>query len=452
MTNYLILLTIILLLGFTSAIQIQDEAVNNVIIYEYNQPAKFDLYISQADPGQYNIYTLTDVSLQPKAPFNLGPGTNKLELYVFPTQSLNERGYYSFSYTLQKESGEKFDDTLTIKIQELKDAIEISSDAINPETGEITFYIKNKENLKLENIKARFKSILFDTEKTFDLEPKEKTYITLDVEDKDLATTTAGSYIIKAEFETDKGTTEVQGRMYLGAKKGITSQEDSSGLIINTKTYTKINSGNTYELVKITSEKNMISRLFTSFNHEPQIVDRQGTKVTYTWNKELEPGEVYVVKVRTNYIFPLIILISAILIILGFTRYVKTNIEVSKSVSPVKTKGGEFALRVNISVKARKNIENASLIDKIPPVVKIYEKFTSMEPTKVDHKNRRIQWDIGELAAGEERSFSYIIYSKVGVVGKFSLPEALVVFEKDEEVHEVFSDRVFWLAEQSGED
>ena len=56
------------------------------------------------------------------------------------------------------------------------------------------------------------------------------------------------------------------------------------------------------------------------------------------------------------------------------------------------------------------------------------------------------------MSAGEERIFSYMVYSTVGVVGKFSLPQALAVFEKDGQIHEVESNTVYFLAEQLAKD
>jgi hypothetical protein len=53
------------------------------------------------------------------------------------------------------------------------------------------------------------------------------------------------------------------------------------------------------------------------------------------------------------------------------------------------------------------------------------------------------------LEAGEVRSLSYIVYSKVGIVGKFSLPRALAVFEKDGNLHEINSNNVFFMNEQT---
>ena len=71
-----------------------------------------------------------------------------------------------------------------------------------------------------------------------------------------------------------------------------------------------------------------------------------------------------------------------------------------------------------------------------------------VQPDKIDTQNRRIHWNIGDLNAGEERVFTYIIYSKVGVVGKFSLPEALTVFERNGNMHEVESNKVFFMSDQ----
>jgi hypothetical protein len=125
----------------------------------------------------------------------------------------------------------------------------------------------------------------------------------------------------------------------------------------------------------------------------------------------------------------------------------------TKSVSPVKTQSGQFALRVRIHVKARKRVENVSIIDRVPGIVQIHEKFDSiLRPSKIDTKNKRIQWDLGELAAGEERMLSYVIYSTVGVVGTFSLPRTLAVFEKAGEIHELESNAVFFMAEQRAQD
>ena len=237
--------------------------------------------------------------------------------------------------------------------------------------------------------------------------------------------------------------------MYLGEKKGITSTEDKSGLLIVTETITKINVGNVVENIEIKLNRNIFSRLFTTFSIEPTTVERNGLMIEYTWMKQkLNPTDVYVVKATTNYIVPFLIIIVAILALFGFKRFSETKLEIKKSVSHVKTKNGEFALKIILSLKAKKDIENVTLIDKVPPIVKIYKKFGMVKPDKIDAESRRIHWHIGDLNAGEERVFTYIVYSKVGVIGKFSLPEALGVFEKDGKIHEIDSNKVFFMSAQ----
>ncbi len=43
---------------------------------------------------------------------------------------------------------------------------------------------------------------------------------------------------------------------------------------------------------------------------------------------------------------------------------------------------------------------------------------------------------------------SYIVYSKIGVLGKFALPSTTAVYERAGEVHETTSNRAFFVAEQ----
>ena len=442
-------LLLIVLISTASALVISDEAINNVIIPEFNQPAKFELTIAGAEEGSYNIYTLTDVKILPASSFALGPGSKKVEIYIYPTEALEIRGHYSFSYFLKKSDGENYEDSLSVKVVDLKDAVQINSDSNDPSLNKIDFYVRNLENAKLEEIKATFSSVFFDEfEYVFDLEPYEKREFSVPVDGERMKKISAGSYIVSADFETDDGVEELEGKIYLGEKKGVEIQEDSSGILVRTETITKINIGNVQEVVTTKIKKNIFTRLFSSFNQEPDLVDREDFTITYSWTRTLKPAEIFVIKTKTNYIFPILILILFVLIVIGIKRYVQTVVEINKSVTHVRTKGGEFALKVKLILEARREVENVSLIDKIPAVVKVYEKFGTIRPDLIDTKNRRLKWDIGNLAAGEERAFSYMVYSKVGIVGKFSLPPATAVFEKNDQIHEVESNHVFFLSAQ----
>jgi hypothetical protein len=207
--------------------------------------------------------------------------------------------------------------------------------------------------------------------------------------------------------------------------------------------------GNVVETVQVNLERNIFSRLFTTFNIEPTFTERHGFTVEYMWKKErLNPADTYKIEAKTNYLLPFMIIFVTILVLLGFKRFSETKLEIKKSVSHVRTKNGEFALKVTLTLKSKKDVESVTVIDKVPAIVKIYKKFGAVKPDKIDSESRRIHWNIGDLNVGEERTFSYIIYSKVGVVGKFSLPEALAVFEKENKIHEISSNQVFFMSDQ----
>jgi hypothetical protein len=453
---FLILGTLLLitLITFSSALSITPQTKSQIIVPDLNQPAEFELTISGSS-GTHSIYTLSDVKILPSQ-FTLVQGTSqKIRAFVYPTSSLTEKGFYTFTYNINADLEKLYTGKFTVKIMDLKDLFEINSDSNNLDTGAMKFYIKNKENTNLNNIKIEFSSIFFkDIQKTLNFEPYEKKEIEVLVDKEELKTIAAGSYLINAEIETKNGKEKIDGTIFLGEKKEITAEEDISGFLIKTQSITRFNTGNVNEIVNIKIERGIISRLFTSFNNQPDSVIREGFSVTYSWTEELTPSEIFVVRAKTNYILPFLILIIAGFLIYTFKKYTQTKIEIIKSVSHVKTKTGHFALKVTLKIRAKKQVENVSLIDKIPAVVKVYEKFdeTTNKPTKIDAANRRIQWDVGNMDLGEERVFSYIVYSKIGVVGKFSLPEALAVFEKEGEIHEVESNKVFFLSEQTSKD
>ncbi len=449
MKNLPILLVTLFFLAQASAIQITPEYPTNIIIRDFDNSIPLTLEITNATPGIYNLYTLADITIKPSQTFQINEDPFSKTFNLQPNANLNLEGNYALTYTLNHRGVEKYEQKILLRLLNLEDIIEISSESIDPESSQISFYIQNKESAHLPNITATFSSILFDVTTTFDLKPNEKFIIPVSVDPSKLAKTTSGVYIIKSKFQTDKGEKTIEGTLYLGEKKGITSIEDKSGLLIQTQTITKVNSGNVPEEIKIELERNIISRLFTSFNIEPTFTSRDGWTINYLWTKgKLGPTEAYIVKAKTNYIFPFLIIIVLVLAIWGYSRFSETKLEIKKSVVPVKTKGGEFALKVTLSLKARKEVENVTLIDKVPSIVKIYKKFGTVKPDKIDAESRRVHWHIGDLEAGEERAFDYIVYSKVGIVGKFSLPRALAVFEKEGNIHETDSNNVFFMNEQ----
>jgi hypothetical protein len=218
--------------------------------------------------------------------------------------------------------------------------------------------------------------------------------------------------------------------------------------VVNTKIIKKENQGNSIIPTQIEVNKSIISRLFTTFSPEPDLIERKGLKVRYLWEDEIKPGENLEIKIQTNWLFPLFLIFFVIAIVVLIRKSTIRSVHMRKKVSFIRTKGGEFALKVNVLVSANKYVEKVTIVDRLPPLVKVFERFGSEQPSIVDAEGRRIKWEYEKLEAGEVRMLSYVIFSKVGVVGKFALPSAIAIYEKDGEVREAHSNRAFFVAEQ----
>ncbi len=449
MKKLLVVFVGLFFLTLASAINLSIEYDTDIIVRDLDTSIKLTFKITDAPAGIYNVYTLSDVSISPSEMFTIDSEELIKEFTIKQTDSLNVKGYYTLTYTLHHRNVEKIDEKLTIKLLDLNEVIEIRNGSADYERGEIIFYVKNKENVSLENLSAKFSSLLFDVEKKFSLKPFEEYNISVFVNKETIKQTKSGNYVIESFFDTNDGEKRIEGNLYLGEKKAISTKEEEFGVLIKNYIITKTNIGNTLENIRVEVNKNIFSRLFTSFNIEPNLIERDGFFVRYIWIKNrFEPGEIFILRIKTNYILPLIILLVGVVVFLGIRRYTETKVEVTKSVSPVRTKNDEFALKIKLSVKARKSIENVTLTDRIPRILKIYNKFRTGEPNKIDASSRKIHWNLENMDSGEERVFSYIVYSKVGVVGKFSLPKAIVVFEKESKIHEVSSKKVFFMSDQ----
>lgn len=257
----------------------------------------------------------------------------------------------------------------------------------------------------------------------------------------------AGKYPVRISVPGREGAeSRVEGNVYYVEREEISTLEEHGGAIVRTISVTKKNEGNIPTVAQFEIRKNVITRLFTVHSDEPSIIDRKGLSIRYGWERVLAPGEEATISSTTNYTFPLIIVILIILVIVLARIYVRTAVVAHKSVSFVRTKGGEFALKVNLRIKARKHVEKIKIIDKLPGAMELYEKYGKM-PDSFDRALKRLIWNIDHLNAGEERVLSYIMYSKLKVVGRFELPAFRVEFVRSGNMHTIFSNRAFFVSE-----
>ena len=449
------LLLILLILPCVLAInlKVEKQSSDEVMIIGLKDSTIFDLKITNLGAtDNFEFYNLLGFEMFPvgTTPINQGE-TKNIELKISPIGELSARGKYTFNYFIKGQDSSETTQELSFKIIDLKDAFEIGAGTIDSESNSIEIYLYNKVNFNFEEINIKVTSAFFEFEEIFPLSPNARKDFTVQLNKEDFKKLTAGFYTLNTEINVEDKKIELEEIIEFAESNLLVTTKKDYGLIINTKIITKTNEGNILEKSQTILEKNIISRLFTIFSPEPDVVQREGFIVSYTWSKEIKPGESMEIVVKTNWLFPFLAIFFIITIIIMAKKYSSTDLLLRKKVSFVRTKGGEFALKITIFAQAKEYIERVSIIDRLPALTKIYEKFGGEQPTRVDEKNKRVEWVFEKLEQGEARVLSYIIYSKIGVVGKFALPSATAIYEKEGKIKETQSNHAYFVSEQKVE-
>lgn len=446
--SLILCLALVLMLGTVSAYSISKEMKSEVILAEVGNPIVFDLNINGGVSGDFaEVYSLLGLRFDPQAAFNL-PGSITKEVKAYASDKYLDRpGNYLVEYYVRGSQGQ-VQDTLMFRVVSLEDALAIIPSNLGYDDSEIKISVENTQNAYLNDVMLTFDSEFGVAQQKVSLEPFGKTNVTIPVDKSKSKSLAAGRYIITASVAMEKAKVRVEGVVNYLEKEGTSIVTEKSGWIVRETKVTKKNEGNVPVQDKIEISKDMLSRLFTTYSSEPAKVERKGIMINYIWTNPLQPGESWIVSSTSNYTLPFFLILLIVVVAVLVNIYSKTNVTVNKQVSYVKTRGGEFALKVRIGVKARRNVDRLELIDRLPGMTKLYEKF-GVKPDKIDPMTRRMFWNIQRLQAGEERVFSYIVYSTVNVVGRFELPSATVVYEKDGKTHEAVSNRAFFMSEMN---
>jgi hypothetical protein len=451
---FLVMVIIILTLSLVSAmdLKVEQQTKDVAMIIDLEWPAIFDLRITNNGGGNnLMFYNFFGSDTFPKGTVTIGGGeTKEIQVGVYPRADLKQEGWIKFDMYVNGEGGDQMTFPLMVNVIKLKDAFEVGAEEFKPDSNNVTVYIKNRVNFNFEDIPVNFQSPFFNFNEIVSLKPYEKKSFEISLNKEDFRVLIAGFYTLNVEVNADNQKVNLEGTIKFSEKNIVIDTQNQYGVIINTNTITKTNEGNVVSPTVTVLKKNVISRLFTSFTPEPDIVERKGFLVYYTWEKELRPGEQLIITTKTNWLLPLLAILLVIAIVILTKQFSRTNLSLKKKVTFVRAKGGEFALKVSIMVKARKFVERVNVIDRLPPITKLHERFGGEMPKKVDVHNRKIEWYFDKLQEGESRIVSYIIYSKIGVLGKFALPKTNAIYEKDGEVHEAESNQAFFMAEQTG--
>ena len=454
MSSFLLLTLLIIPSTLAINIKVEKQGTDEVYVKNLEKPIVFYLKITNNEPSDsFEFYNLLGFSMLPSGKISIAGGEAKeVKVEITPLAELPNKGYYTLTYFIKASDRSEVEQNFTFKIIELKDAFITGSSNINIESTSAEIYLRNTENFDFGDISVHFTSPFFNVDKSFSLGPKETKSFTMPLNKEDFKNLTAGFYTMTADVSVNGKEATIEGVVKFVEKNIVTTTKKDYGFLVNTQVIEKKNEGNIIETSETVIKKNIISRLFTSFSPEPDLVERDGLTVYYTWVAEVKPGGIFQITIKTNWLFPFLVILFLIAIVILMKQYTLTSLVLSKRVAFVKAKGGEFALKVSVLVHARKYVERVNVTDRLPPLVEVYDRFGGEQPSKVDKKNRRLEWNFEKLEAGETRVLSYIIYSKVGVVGRFALPTTTAVYKRDGEIHEAESNHAFFVAEQREKD
>lgn len=445
----LILATILIFLPLgNAAIQVTHIDKGAVIISELTNPAVYEFKITNTGQTEnIEILSLVGVSFSPRGTFELPSGTTTLEVRAYPSKERRSKtGQLIFEYFIKNQDEVIYKDNLKLEIVSLQETFSLETATLKPEDKNVSVTIKNTKNTYLEDVSITLRSEFFEKQERLSFKPFESKTLVIPIDPAKAQRLSAGKYLLSATISSEGATAKINSLITYSEKHDIKTESDSSGLLIKHISITKTNKGNVPASETITIKKDILSRLFTTHVFQPISSERKGFFVTYTWTKELAPGESWTVSTTTNYTIPFILLLLIIIIALLINQYTKSYISLHKSVSYVKTKGGEFALKIRVSVRSKAHVDNVQLVDRLPGITKLYEKF-GIKPDKIDSTTRRLIWNIGTLQPGEERVFSYIVYSTLKIVGRYELPSATAIYEHKGKLHEAISNKAFFMAE-----
>lgn len=437
------------------SIDVQKKSSKDVYIPELNNKLKYTLLMTNnGDSDIFSINNLVGISINPNKEIQINSGeTKELNLTVYPLTEIKEKGPYIFSYFLKGKKDKNVQEhKLSFNIVPLNEVFEVGATNLNPESDNINVYIKNKVDYEFKNLNANFESPFFNVTKTFSLKPFEIKNFTVTLDKTKFKKLKAGFYALNAKIKIGTKITKTSNIINFKERDILDISEKEYGFFIHTKVIRKQNNGNIDSESITIINKSIISRLFTSFSPAPNSVERNKGIVKYTWIEELSPGEEIEINIKTNWLFPFLLILFVIIVVALVKQYLKNDLVLKKKISFVKAKGGEFGLKVTITASAKSFIENIKLIDRLPAIVKLYEKFLYEKPKNIDEKKRLIEWRIEKLQPGEKRTFSYFIYSKVGILGRFALPSAIAFYEKDGNKKESTSNRAFFITDQKSKE
>lgn len=334
---------------------------------------------------------------------------------------------------------------VTVNVQILKE--------IDPrEDNEIRIVLLNKNRKDLKNVEVKLESNIISETIHTSIEPLGQRILTIPLnidplhppeQDTLYVTVNVGEYAFKPDplrFEIIDYSSQFE-----------LTENILKGFLKTTTERIYTNNGNLPKTQIIKIETSILGEIFESSSPDPTSIIKEENKRYRAWEIKLVPGETFELYLYTSHRFIFYLLLLGII---GYYFYLKfkSPIEIIKETKNIEMReGGISEVKVLLNIKNTSNvpIERITIIDKVPNIANITSEYDvgTLRPTKImqhAHKGSTIvQWDIEELDPHEDRLIVYHIKSRLTILGKFSLPLAMVKFHtKSGKMRKVFSNRL----------
>ncbi|MFQ3275144.1 MAG: hypothetical protein ACI9SF_000286 [Candidatus Nanohaloarchaea archaeon] len=209
-----------------------------------------------------------------------------------------------------------------------------------------------------------------------------------------------------------------------------TSENDK--LLVKTETVSLRNTGNVDSEENVTRSLPVYLDPLTDFEPVPDETETSGADQRYVWNVGLEPGQSKQISYTVSYIPALGFVGLLFLGVLGF-RKLQTDIKVSKTAT---YQDSRAKIRIELENNSSTSLEDLKVTDFVPDIAEVSQEFEMARPVVTKTSNgTRLEWEIGDLAPGEQRVLVYTIKPLVEVEGGVNLDSAEVL-RNDEKIKE----------------
>ncbi|MCX6741633.1 MAG: hypothetical protein NTX24_00440 [Candidatus Pacearchaeota archaeon] len=440
--------SLLLLTSVEAGVTITKQAVTDTVAVELTIPARYMVTIHNGNgyDDNFGFVVLVNAFITPKTSVLVPAGESvTTEVGLLPLDRF--RGNFMYSYYVRGDKTQAVEDKMFVKVSPLKAILSITIPAeFSREDSALPIRIVNKDNIDFGKVDFKFTSDALTAVTTATIGPNSDQIINIPLDTQKLKTVEAGNYNSKLIlWLNNEYNYTIEQSVKLKEFSNIVTESSTKGSIFGyTKTITYKNNGNIKQVVTVKFPyRHFIERVFTNFNIDPTT----DTKTEATWQRQLEPGESFVIITETDYMVPILIIALIIVAIIGYILVRQKKVIVSKKAIKIRTKGGELAVKIITVIKNVSGLEvgNLMLVDRLPPTTQLYEKFGTVKPDNTE--KHKLEWKFPSILPGEEVVVSYVLYSKMRMIGTIQIPQATLFFnDTKNKRHAVNSNKLFVMA------